>query len=827
MDPNSTDLIAHPSLSLGGLAIEAVLPFFSLFRDETVAPTIATVMVLIAVALGAALSISIIRLSRQVRHRVQFVEACKNRQEFFAKFDEFEEMMATSKLLRHSWREYKETLLPTKEGSSVIESTVRPGDFINLTELEHSGLKLKWFHKVPDIFVGVGLLFTFIGLVAALFFASQAIHAVGGDSVDTAKRTAEMQKALSQLLSTATFKFWTSIAGLGSSLFLGSLYRALVRWLDRLLDALCRELERCTLTVTPEILAHRQLEELREQSSQLKEFTGQLAFNLGRALEDALQKAMPGVITQAMEPMGNKVSEITSSINNMHQAMPGVMNDAMSPVADKLDSLTRNMAQEFGSVVSENAGAEIRETSKALVSVKDALLEASQHVSGSGSGLSGQIAEAAGDLRAAAKAITDGMAGIGDAVRADVDKTRDTLDAQLRAATEGLSSVAEVVRASLADVGGKMRSTTEEAGSAFSKQIADAVARIEAGTQANAAATQEALTRLRDMAVSATGSMTSETNAVVAAMRRTAEQMAQAVAEVTSQIRQGSQEGVAGLTERLVKAAEAMQEASNKNSERIGDAVERIIAAGNKAEAGVGEATALVAKTMEARGAEAAAKVMSGADQVLTDLKENVEYLSGSITELWERLDKVTGAMGTVEGKIGLHAQALDGVNLAAKETETSLSAAAASLVEAGRPLNHATQALRESIDGSSRAVEATAQALGETQRQSVNLSREMANMLSELQTIWNRHAGRFDKADENLGNAVIKIMDIIDKNTTRLDEQVKAIDSGLAGTVSMLAGNVEELLEAANEFQEVTKSLDSATKSLEKVAARQSGGFR
>ncbi|EME68216.1 hypothetical protein H261_19496 [Paramagnetospirillum caucaseum] len=827
MDPNSTEQIAHASFNLGRLAIDFVLPFFSLFRDETVAPTIATVMVFFAIVLAIAFLVSIVRLTRQVQHRVNFVRGCKDRQEFYTKLDEFDELMARSKLLSHSWDEYKETLLPQKPGSTLIESTVRPGDFINLTELEHSGLKLKWFHNIPGIFVGVGLLFTFIGLVAALFFASQAIHAVGGDGVDAATQTAEMQKALSQLLSTATFKFWTSIAGLGSSIVLGMLYRFLVRSLDRSLDALCRQIERCTLTVTPEVLANRQLDELREQSSQLKEFTGQLAFNLGRALEEALQKAMPSVITSAMEPMGHKVSEITSSINNLHQAMPSVMSDAMSPVAEKLGSLTQNMAQEFGSVVSENAGAEIRETAKALVSVKDALLEASKHVSGSGSGLSDQIAEAAGDLRAAAKAITDGMAGITETVRADVDKTKDTLNAQLLAATEGVSSVADVIRASLADVGGKMRTTTEEAGSAFSKQIADAVARIETGTQANATAIQQTLTQLRDMTASATGSMASETNAVVAAMRQTAEQMAQTVAEITTQIRQGSQEGVTGLTEHLVKAAEDMQEASNRNSERISDAVDRIIAAGNKAEAGVGEATAFVAKTMEVRGAEAAAKVVSGADQVLTDLKGNIQDLSGSITELWERLDKVTGAMGTVEGKIGLHAQALDDVNRAAKGTETSLSAAAASLIEAGHPLNQATQALRESIDRSSRSVEATAQTLSETQRQSSALSKEMAHTLSELQAVWNRHSGRFDKADENLGAAVIKIMDIVDKNTTRLDEQVKAIDSGLARTVGMLAGNIEELQEAANEFHEVTKGLDSAAKSLEKAASRQGAGFR
>ena len=496
------------------------------------------------------------------------------------------------------------------------------------------------------------------------------------------------------------------------------------------------------------------------------------------------------------------------------------MTKAMSPVEAKLESLSKNMAKEFGSVVSDHAGAEIRETSNALLSVKNALLEASRHVEGSGSGLSNKIADAAGDLREAAKAITEGMNGITKAVRADVDKTRDTLDAQLQAATLGLQNAAQAIRASLDDAGGKMRSSTEEAGFLFSKQIADAVTRIEASTQANAEAIKQALTQLGDMTTTTGGTLTGQTNAMVTSMRESAEQMARAFAEIAAQIRQRSQEGMDGLTERLVKAADAMQEASKLNSDLIGEAVGRIIAAGSQAEAGVGKVTALVAKTMETQGAEAAAKVVSGAGQVLGQFKEGVEDLESSITQLRERLDKVTAAMGTVESKIGQHAQTLDGVNRTAKQTEGSLSAAARAMVEAGQPLNQATLALRTNIESSARSVEGAVRALEETQRQSGTISKELTNTLSELQTIWNRHSTRFDKADENLGSAVIKIMDIVDKNTVRLNEQVKAIDSSLAGSVSQLAGNVEELQLAAREFHEGIKTFSQVAQAQRRVTA-------
>ncbi|MBF0436002.1 MAG: anti-phage defense protein ZorA [Magnetococcales bacterium] len=710
-----------------------------------------------------------------VSPRVRFFKSCKDRSEFFLNFDDFDAKMNKSRFLCHGWSEYKETLLPQSKNSNVIESTIRPSDFINLTELEHAGLKLKWFHNIPGTFVGFGLLFTFIGLVAALFFASQAIQAVGGEGIDATQQTVKMQGALAQLLSAATFKFWTSIAGLGSSIVLGMVYRFSVRWLDKRLNALCREIERCTRTVTTEMLANRQLNELREQSTQLKEFTGQLAFNLGKALEEALRNAMPGVMHEAMLPVSEKLDSVTQNISNMNE------------------SAIQTMTQEFGSVVSANAGSEIRGASEALISVKDALLETSKAVAGSGSGLSGQIAEAAGDLRAAAKAITEGMSGITASVRNDVDKTRDTLDAQLRAATDGLTQVAEIIRGSLADAGGVMRNSTHEAGTLFAQQIADAVARVETGTQANANAIQEALGQLRDVTMNATGAMTTRTQTVVQTMRETSEQMAQSVAAITGQIRQGAVDGVAGLTERLVKAAEAMQEASHRNSDHIGEAVERIIAAGSQAETGVGQA---------------AAKVVSSTDQVLTRFQESI--------------GKVRATMDAVEGKIGLHAQALDGVNRAARETEGSLSTAARALVDAGQPLKQATQTLREAIDNSTRSIETTVKALDETHRQSTTLSKELSGTLQELQTIWNRHANRFDKADENLGNALIKIKDISDKNTTILEEQVQKIDGALAQTVNIFAGNIEELNEIATELTEATKSLKEAT-----TASRQRPGLR
>jgi hypothetical protein len=76
------------------------------------------------------------------------------------------------------------------------------------------GLNFPVWQALPNYFVGVGLLFTFFGLVAALQFASGAVAA----DID------EAQGALRNLLAAATFKFMTSICGLFSSIVFSVVY---------------------------------------------------------------------------------------------------------------------------------------------------------------------------------------------------------------------------------------------------------------------------------------------------------------------------------------------------------------------------------------------------------------------------------------------------------------------------------------------------------------------------------------------------------------------------------------------------------------------------
>jgi hypothetical protein len=158
---------------------------------------------------------------------------------FVSEFASVDQRFRKSRLMQHAWREFDETLLkPANPSDRVVRATVRPHQYVNR---ESCGLTFPIWHALPNYFVGVGLFFTFFGLVAALHFASDA---VGGN-------VAEATTALANLLAAATLKFGTSIAGLFSSIAFSVLYHRWVKQLDDSFEALCRELERLTVFITP------------------------------------------------------------------------------------------------------------------------------------------------------------------------------------------------------------------------------------------------------------------------------------------------------------------------------------------------------------------------------------------------------------------------------------------------------------------------------------------------------------------------------------------------------------------------------------------------
>ncbi len=164
-----------------------------------------------------------------------------------------------------AWAEYRECL---KEGEDRVLYPRRPDEYLGLHAIGGASFPSRFFAAVHGYFVGVGLLLTFIGLVAALKFASAG---VASSDLVVAKQ------ALNALLSAASFKFMTSIAGLGCSLVLSVASRTMTYLIESEAQGLAGDLERGMAPIFTECLAYDQLAATRAQLGQLERIGSTLA----------------------------------------------------------------------------------------------------------------------------------------------------------------------------------------------------------------------------------------------------------------------------------------------------------------------------------------------------------------------------------------------------------------------------------------------------------------------------------------------------------------------------------------------------------------------
>lgn len=187
----------------------------------------------------------------------------RKRASFASNLEEVDRTMAArdpgSYVLQRAWLEYKQSFVQLEPG--VIASSAPAGAFFNGAGV--GGRAMEWW---SNIFVAVGLMFTFLGIVAALGQATIAISS-GQDAI-------AMRSALAGLLGVAAAKFWTSIAGVGTSLILRLYGRRWRTSLERLEDELCSLLDAGIRHISPQAVALRQLTELQELRLAISELLG-------------------------------------------------------------------------------------------------------------------------------------------------------------------------------------------------------------------------------------------------------------------------------------------------------------------------------------------------------------------------------------------------------------------------------------------------------------------------------------------------------------------------------------------------------------------------
>ena len=223
--------IGHSGSSDGGMVKAVLVPIATVYLDLFNSPSTALFLCAGMVALAACLFLYyyIGRISPAlgeldaIADDIRRIPARPGDPEKTAALND---AMARHPLMARAWKLYYATL--ANDGTRV-SSPFPPSRYLNMRALEHAGLRLRFFLGLPNDFVGLGLIFTFLGLVAGLYFASKSML-----SADLS----EARNALTMLLHAATFKFLTSITGIGISMVGAGAQRIMLDRLQSGLDEL-------------------------------------------------------------------------------------------------------------------------------------------------------------------------------------------------------------------------------------------------------------------------------------------------------------------------------------------------------------------------------------------------------------------------------------------------------------------------------------------------------------------------------------------------------------------------------------------------------------
>ncbi len=396
-------------------AISALLDHF---RDERVAmhlsvAIVATAAVLLAVlvAWGAVAWARIHRLRRLVR-------SCGAAMDFRRNYARVDRRLSRS-MFAGAWAQYRECLKDSEAGVRYL----RPADeYLGLDAIDSRSFPARFFAASHGYFIGVGLLLTFVGLVAALKFA-----AVGVASPDLAVA----KEALNALLAAASFKFMTSIAGLGSSLVLSIATRSTTYVIESAAHGLAGDLERAMTPIVTECLAYDQLAATRDQLHQLNAIGATLAASATPRADAGQHEALQQILTSFLAEMrgtaGNEMKQLATRLSDVGHEVGRMQShigqsgqqfaDQLSLAATRLLTAATTLQQSVDHRV-ERVGNRIDDLAGTFARGEAMVAAAAEKAAG---GLLGGFAQFDASLRAQIGSMRD--------IVASLDGTRQVLDA--------------------------------------------------------------------------------------------------------------------------------------------------------------------------------------------------------------------------------------------------------------------------------------------------------------------------------------------------------------------------------------------------------------
>jgi len=498
-------------------------------------------------------------------------------------------------LLVQAWREFHESIVD--ENASPIRNTIRPSAYF-----QRAAPRLTDLAFASNVFVATGLILTFVGLVVAL-------HTAAANLDDPTKAKA----ALTLLLTVASAKFLTSIGGIGASLWLRFAEQGLIKKINAETEEICALLERGLLYVPPQRLAVEQLEELREQTAQLKFFNQDVAFQLADRINAG--------VSQAFAPMATSLSTLNE---NMAAVTQGIGSEAAKAIADVSGQQLQGLSDTLAGLG--------QRLDALTASVGQSGDHAAQQIRAAGA----DFAQAANDIRAAFDRLVANVDVMGDKLAEQGTAAARTQDEALTRVLGGLEAAQTRSGEAISEVVKALQNAGAEAAETMQREVSAALAEGVAESQ-----------RTFRTALEESGD----------SLRGTAADLTRAVGEAAETIERAST-GFARSGDSAVRSAEAMEGVTGHAktaAATLGDAVKGFSTAAApvaQAAQAVNEAASSIARAIAANQ-DTNAETLEG----LAALSDGIKETQAAAEEAWHdyraRFEGVDKALAQTAEKLG------------------------------------------------------------------------------------------------------------------------------------------------------------------------------
>ncbi|MEZ5807911.1 MAG: hypothetical protein R3D65_09550 [Zhengella sp.] len=461
---NPTNMLVDLVDLLGLPVVHAIKFAAGLVKSES-APGI-VVILLVLLLIGAAFQYhrKMGRRLRAAREMEALVVEHEDIHSFAEGFDEFRQRVSEKKDTNDDWRslwgaweEFRETIVPDDlDGPTRLRNSIRPSSFINVEDL---GFGPGIYRIFPNLFVSLGLFFTFLGLVAALAEFSSSMS--DGEA---------MQAAMTQFMTIASAKFIMSLVGLLCSIIFNWQLRRRAGAVDAALHSLCFKIERRLVFVSLEDLGFRQLKAATEQREHLREIGFQMVAELSRPLE-ALPEKITKSISDRMDPIFERVGKLGTSnmeglVGDLSSQLSTSVGNALNRASEALGEATDRIGDMVERMNSSNsqAGTGLQ---TALEQLATAVADMRSEVAASGETAANTMNEGAERLLAV---MNDTLSGIRDNTAQGAQAMSEAAN-DLRSAAEGFR---EQIEAATAEGASAVQSRMEASSSQAEAAIGDA-----------------------------------------------------------------------------------------------------------------------------------------------------------------------------------------------------------------------------------------------------------------------------------------------------------------------------------------------------------------